>query len=88
LSKSAEGATPWSLLATLAIRPGLWGVAFRQMLKLAGPGWWRKWPPVPLPDPAYYRFRLETAYGDSGRRPAVSDIVDWLEWCRRENQLR
>ena len=67
----------------VARRPGLWGVAVRQGLRLAVPGWWRRWPMLPLPDPAYLRFRLQTAYGDPDRGPSPADVVAYLTWCRR-----
>ena len=67
----------------VAVRPRLWGVAIAQVLRLAGPGWWRRWPPLPLPDPAYLRFRMQTAYGDPEAPPRAEDVVAYLEWCRR-----
>ena len=67
----------------VAVRPRLWGVAIAQVLRLAGPGWWRRWPPLPLPDPAYLRFRMQTAYGDPEAAPYAGDVVAYLEWCRR-----
>jgi len=75
----------WLLPAALAVarRPALWGVAVRQTVRLAAPGWWRRWPPVPAPDPAYLRFRLQTAFGDPAAAPAPADVVAYLEWCRR-----
>ncbi len=83
-------AAAWVGPAVLAIafRPRLWPVAVRQMLRLARPGWWRRWPPVPLPDPSYLRFRLQTAYGDPDRPPSPHDVVAYLEWCRRFGRLR
>ena len=53
-----------------------------QLLVLAAPGWWRHWPPVPAPDPAYFRFRLQTAYGDAAHEPDARDVVTYLNWCR------
>jgi hypothetical protein len=38
---------------------------------------------VPLPDPDYLRFRLQTAYGDRVGGPDAADVVAYLEWCRR-----
>ena len=66
----------------VAARPRLWPVAAVQVLRLARPGWWRRWPPLPVPDPAYLRFRLQTAYGDPERAPDPADVVVYLEWCR------
>ncbi len=51
------------------------------MLRLARPGWWRRPPFVPLPDPDYLRFRLETQYG-SDRDPVPGDVITYLHWCR------
>jgi len=72
------------VVAALAVarRPSLWVTAFRQVVVLARPGWWRRWPPVPAPDRDYLRFRLQTAYGDPDRLPAPADVVSYLHWCR------
>ena len=74
----------WLLAATAAVlrHPGLWGTAIAQVGRLAAPGWWRRRPFLPLPDPAYLRFRLQTAYGDSDRPPDPADVVTYLHWCR------
>ncbi len=73
----------WWAQAALAVarRPSLWGVALAQVLRLAQPGWWRRSPFLPVPDPAYLRFRLETQYG-SGHEPEPGDVVTYLHWCR------
>ncbi|MFN8039254.1 MAG: hypothetical protein U0Q07_08600 [Acidimicrobiales bacterium] len=63
-------------------RPSLWGTALRQVLVLAPDGWWRRAPWLPLPDPAYLRFRLQTMYGDPGHAPEPDDLVTYLQWCR------
>jgi hypothetical protein len=74
----------WALRAALAVaaHPGLWGTAARQVLVLAPSGWWRESPHLPLPDPAYLRFRLQTAYGDPDRDPDPADVITYLHWCR------
>lgn len=72
----------WSQAArAVLVRPSLWGVAIVQALRLASPGWWRRAPFLPLPDPAYLRFRLETQYG-SDHEPEPADVVTYLHWCR------
>lgn len=64
-------------------RPSLWAVALRQALVLARPRWWRRRPYLPLPDPAYLRFRMQTAYGGDGSGPpAPADVLAYLHWCR------
>lgn len=73
----------WWFQAALAVlrRPSLWAVAVGQALRLARPGWWRHRPFLPVPDPAYLRFRLETQYG-SDHEPEPDDVVTYLHWCR------
>lgn len=77
--------TSWWVGAGLAVaaRPRLWPAAARQMVRLAPSGWWRRWPPIPVPRRDYLQFRLQTAYGDAGRNPDPADVVAYLEWCRR-----
>ncbi|HEY1633675.1 MAG TPA: hypothetical protein VGF64_02875 [Acidimicrobiales bacterium] len=70
------------LLLVVLRRPRLWTTALIQAAVLASPGWWRRWPPLPRPDPSYLRFRLETAYGDPGAELAGGDVVEYLAWCR------
>ena len=74
-----------SLGAVLAVarRPRLWGTAGRQATRLAAPGWWRRWPFLPVPAADYLRFRLQTAYGGRGDGPIEpDDLVSYLRWCR------
>jgi hypothetical protein len=67
--------------------PSLWATAVAQVAHLAPPGWWRHRPWLPLPDPAYLRFRLQTAYGDPTREPEPDDIVTYLHWSRTWRHL-
>ena len=72
----------WVQVARAVLRhPSLWPVALSQSLRLARPGWWRRSPFLPVPDPAYLRFRLETQYG-SDHDPEPDDVVTYLHWCR------
>jgi hypothetical protein len=70
--------------AALAVlrHPSLWPVALREVRRLAAPRWWRRPPFLPLPPPAYLRFRLQTMYGGDGSRFDPADLVTWLRWCR------
>jgi len=72
------------VVAAVVRRPWLWATTVAVTLRLARPGWWRRPPFLPLPDPDYLRFRLETQYGGSGTRdPDPHDLVDYMEWCRQ-----
>jgi hypothetical protein len=67
--------------AAVLRRPHLWVTALTQARRVARPGWWRTPPFVPRPEPGYWRFRLDTAYGPGGVARAA-DLVAYLEWCR------
>jgi len=68
---------PAFVVATLVRRPDLWPSA----LRLVPPGWWRRWPPLPVPTADYALFRTETMYGTDGRLGS-DDLIAYLEWCR------
>jgi hypothetical protein len=72
--------------AAVAARPHLWGEAVASSVRMARPGWWRRPPFVPRPDPSYLAFRLETQYGADGA-PAPRDLVSYLEWCRAQRRI-
>jgi hypothetical protein len=78
----------WARVAVAVfVRPSLWVVAARQARRLARPGWWRRPPFLPVPDEAYLRFRLQTAYGDAERTPEPADLVAYLHWCKEYGGL-
>ncbi len=90
--RSGIGVPPRAVLAVLR-RPDLWWTGVRQALVLAPDGWWRRPPHLPLPDPAYLRFRMVTAHGGDGSahggdgsgvdaREVGRELVTYLEWCR------
>ena len=82
--RSAAPSRSWvgPVAAAVARHPGLWWTAVRQLWTLAPNGWWRRRPWLPLPDPAYLRFRLVTQYGDPAHAPEPGDVVAYLHWCR------
>ncbi|MEE9414073.1 MAG: hypothetical protein V3V01_02240 [Acidimicrobiales bacterium] len=68
--------------AELLRRPALWSTAVRQLFALAPNKWWRRAPFLPIPDPAYLDFRMQTAYGDSEAGPMPDDVVTYLRWVK------
>lgn len=73
------------LPAVLAVlrHPGLWITALRQLRRLVPARWWARRPHLPVPDAAYLRFRMETAYGGAGDQPpSPQDLITYLRWCR------
>jgi hypothetical protein len=72
-----------AVVVSVGIRPWLWPVAVVQVLRLARPGWWHRWPPVPWPEESLWRFRMETAYGGDGdQAPDAADVRTFLHWSR------
>lgn len=85
MSDRSATSTRWGLDAVGAVarHPSLWGAGLRQALALAGRGWWRRPPFLPLPSPEYLRFRIQTAYGGDGTQaPDPDDLVTYLQWCK------
>jgi hypothetical protein len=72
----------WPAARAVLVRPWLWPIAARQARRTCPRGWWRRPPFVPVPDPAYLGFRLETQYGARDVAPVPADLVAFLEWCR------
>ena len=68
--------------------PALWPTALVQLVRLATPGWWRRWPPLPRPDPSWLAFRMETQYGAADAVPDAADVIAWLRWCRTLSRAR
>lgn len=59
-------------------RPWLWAAAVGQALRLAR---WHR-PGLARPDPDWWRFRMETAYGgDGSAAPDPDDVRSFLRWC-------
>ena len=81
-TRSVSGRSWVAAAVAVLVRPGLWVTALAQVRVLAAPGWWHRAPYLPLPDPGYLRFRLQTAYGDPDRDPDPADIVTYLHWCK------
>jgi hypothetical protein len=50
--------------------------------------WWRNGSHLPRASKPHLRWRLETAYGESGARAEWADVVDFIEWRRRQRRAR
>ena len=66
----------------MLVRPWLWPTAVVQLYLLAPRRWWRRSPFLPVPHRAYYRFRMQTMYGDPDHEAEGNDLVAYLNWCR------
>lgn len=75
-------ATTGVVVRAVLVRPGLWASALGALRRMAAPRWWRHRPFLPLPDPAWWAFRMVTAYGRPDVEPEARDVVSYLEWCR------
>jgi hypothetical protein len=77
------------VVRALCRHPGLVGSGVAQVLRLARPGWWHRWPPLPMPSAELWRFRMETAYGGAGdATPGEDDVVSFLRWSRAMRRWR
>jgi hypothetical protein len=72
----------WRVALAVLARPALWPSALRQTRRLARDGWWHRPPFLPLADPAYLAFRLETQYGRADAHPEPADVLAFLRWSR------
>jgi hypothetical protein len=52
--------------------------------RLRANDWWRRVPFLPLPDRAYWRFRLATATGSPTGSADVEEIVNFAKWSARQ----
>jgi hypothetical protein len=73
----------WKPLARHLLRhPTLTPVILRAAWGLRATKWWRRAPFLPLPDRAYWNFRLVTANGSTDRALSVDDVVSFATWSR------
>jgi len=49
--------------------------------------WWRRPPFLPLPDRAYLRWRMYTAYGSEAAVPPREDVIRFARWRRTTMRL-
>ena len=77
----------FTFVAAVVRHPNLWPTAIRQLVRTVPSRWWRRPPFLPLPDAAYLKYRVHTAYGAAGR-PVHNEIVSYLRWCREHDRAR
>lgn len=65
------------------LRPTLWPVTVKQLIRFAPDRWWRRAPFLPLPTSSIMSFRSEAMYGNADCTPKSHDVIVWLEWCRK-----
>lgn len=65
-----------------AVRPRLGLDLLRLAWAFRRRHWWRQVPFLPVPDPAYLRWRMYTAYGDDAAVPPAGDVISFARWRR------
>ena len=71
-----------TLAARALLRPRLASDLLAAAWAFRRRGWWAIPPFLPLPDRAYLRWRMYTAYGDEGAVPSVRDVERFVRWRR------
>jgi hypothetical protein len=72
---------PSILFAALVRRPAAAPALLRAAMALARPGWWRRWPPLPVPSAELWALRMEVATGDRRGMPTADELVDVARWA-------
>jgi hypothetical protein len=73
--------------AAVLRRPSLWIEAVRTLAAVSRDRWWRRPPFLPVPNRAYSRWRVSTAYGRSDAAVDPEDVVAYLRWRRRQRMI-
>jgi hypothetical protein len=81
-SEGWTGDPPAAIARALFVRPDLWWTGLTVLRRLAPARWWRDGSHLPLPQRAWWQFRMVTAYGRPDARPRSGDVIGYLEWCR------
>ncbi|HEU5169569.1 MAG TPA: hypothetical protein VFU46_03475 [Gemmatimonadales bacterium] len=75
------------LAARAALRPRLALDLLRMAWAFRRREWWRRPPFLPVPDRAYLRWRMYTAYADEDAVPPVDDVIRFARWRRETMRL-
>ena len=77
-----------TIFVRVAVRhPSLALEAVRLAAATAAPGWFRKAPFVPRPEPGYLDWRMLTAYGRPDAIPTEREVEEFLRWRRALRRL-
>lgn len=76
------GAVALNTFRGVALHPSLWFTAAFTAIRFGRNGWWHRAPFLPLPGNGYWRFRMDTVYGDPEAIPSPEDVRSYLRWCR------
>ncbi len=90
VDESAAGSASLVQASASAIRRDptvLWAIA-TGAFRFARRGWWHRAPFLPLPDERYWRFRMETAYGDEHATAGPDDVAEAARWSQRARSAR
>ena len=63
------------------VRPALAIALVKVAWRFRSRDWYRRFPFVPLPDRAYVRWRMYTAYGDYDAIPPADDVERYARWA-------
>lgn len=77
-----------ALLRYLVRHPAQAPALVRAGWRLRARGWWRRRPYLPLPDRAYWRFRVMTATGSVTGPLDVRDVLQAAQWSNRVESER
>jgi len=69
-----------SLAGRAVMRPRLAIDLLRVAWRFRSRDWYRRFPFLPLPAPAYVRWRMHTAYGDPATVPPPDDVIRYARW--------
>jgi hypothetical protein len=73
-----------SLALRAAIRPSLAMSLARVAWRFRSRDWYTRFPFLPLPDRAYVKWRMYTAYGDYDAIPPARDVERYARWAGDE----
>ena len=74
-----------ALVARSVREPTLALDLLRVMWRFRRRGWYRRVPFLPLPDRAYMRWRMYTAYGDADFVPPAEDVARYARWSVKDD---